>query len=76
MNVGETQQVKVYAIYSDGTVPSIVDNSLLTFTSSQDTVAIVDNSGMVTAQGVGTAQIGIVATDKPTLSAYAVATVA
>lgn len=76
LNVGETQQVKVYAIYSDGTVPSIVDNSLLTFTSSQDTVAIVDNSGMVTAQGVGTAQIGIVATDKPTLSAYAVATVA
>ena len=73
--VGETQPIKVYAIYSDGTVPSVVDNSLLTFTSGSDSVAIVDASGVVTAQAVGTANIEIVATSKTTLSAYAVATV-
>ena len=74
--VGETQQIKVYAIYSDGTVPSIVDNSLLTFTSGSDEVALVNTSGIVTAQSVGSTNIEIVATGKPTLSAYAVVTVA
>lgn len=73
--VSETQPIKVFAIYSDGTVPSVVDNSLLTFTSSDDTVAVVDASGVVTASTAGTANIEIVATDRPSLSAYAVVTV-
>jgi hypothetical protein len=76
LTVGETQAIKVYAIYSDGTVPSIVDNTLLTFTSSDDTVALVDANGVVTAQATGSANIEIVATDFPSLSAYAVATIA
>lgn len=76
LTVGETQAIKVYAIYSDGTVPSIVDNALLTFTSSDDTVALVDASGVVTAKATGSANIEIVATDFPSLSAYAVATIA
>ena len=73
--VAETQTIKVYAIYSDGTVPSVVDNSLLTFTSSNDEIAIADATGLVTAQSAGTANIEIVATGKTSLSAYAVVTV-
>ena len=76
LTTGETQTIKVYAIYSDGTVPSIVDNSLLTFTSSDDTIALVDTDGVVTAQATGSANIEIVATDHTSLSAYAVVTVA
>lgn len=76
LTVGETQAIKVYAIYSDGTVPSIVDNALLTFTSSDDAIALVDASGVVTAKATGSANIEIVATDFPSLSAYAVATIA
>lgn len=72
----ETRTIKVYAIYSDGTVPTVVDNSLLTFTSSADAVATVTSAGVVTAAGVGTANIEIVATGQTTLSAYAVVTVA
>lgn len=74
--IGETQTLKVYAIYSDGTVPTVIDNSLLTFTSSADSVATVSNAGLVTAMGAGTANIEIVATSNNNLSAYAVVTVA
>ena len=65
----------MYAIYSDGTVPSVIDNSMLTFTSANDEVAIVTEDGLVTAQGEGTTNIEVVATDEPSLSAYAVVTV-
>lgn len=71
----ETQTITVYAIYSDGTVPSKIDNSYLTFTSSDNAVATVTSAGVVTATGVGTANIEIVATDNTNLSAYAVVTV-
>jgi hypothetical protein len=71
----ETQTITVYAIYSDGTVPSKIDNSYLTFTSSDDAVATVTSAGVITATGVGTANIEIVATDNTNLSAYAVVTV-
>lgn len=71
----ETQTLVVYAIYSDGTVPKIVDNSLLTFTSGDDNIATVSAGGVVTAVAEGTANIEIVATAKTSLSAYAVATV-
>lgn len=65
----------MYAIYSDGTVPSVIDNSMLTFTSANEEIAIVTEDGLVTAQGEGTTNIEVVATDEPSLSAYAVVTV-
>ena len=73
--VSETQKIQVYAIYSDGTTPSVVDNSLLTFASDDDTIAITDATGLVTAQSAGTTSISIVATGRTALSAYAVVTV-
>lgn len=73
--VSETQTIKVYAIYSDGTVPSVVDNSLLTFVSGSDSIATVTSAGLVTAASVGDTNISIIATDKTNLSAYAVVTV-
>ena len=75
LDVDEGQSLIIYAIYSDGTEPTIIDNGLFTFTSSDDLVATVDDTGRVVARGAGTAQIEIVATDVPTLSAYAIATV-
>jgi len=74
LEVDEGQSLVIYAIYSDGTEPTIIDNSLLTFTSSDDLIATVDDTGRVVAQSAGTAQIEIVATDVSTLSAYAVVT--
>lgn len=71
----EATPIRVYAIYSDGTVPSVIDNSMLTFTSANEEVAIVTEEGLVTAQGEGTTNIEVVATDEPSLSAYAVVTV-
>ena len=71
----ETTPIRVYAIYSDGTVPSVIDNSMLTFTSANEEIAIVTEDGLVTAQGEGTTNIEVVATDEPSLSAYAVVTV-
>ena len=71
----ETQAIKVYAIYSDGTTPTVVDNSLLTFASDSDTIATVDDNGLVTAQSVGSTNISVIATTKSALSAYAVVTV-
>lgn len=71
----DTQKLVVYAIYSDGTVPKIVDNSLLTFTSGDDNIATVDATGLVSAVAEGTVNIEIVATGKTSLSAYAVVTV-
>lgn len=73
--VTETEVIQVYAIYSDGTVPKPLDNSILTFTSDSDEVATVNTSGLVTAASVGTTNIEIVATGHTELSAYAVVTV-
>ena len=71
----DSQKLVVYAIYSDGTVPKIVDNSLLTFTSGDENIATVNASGVVSAVAEGTVNIEIVATGKTSLSAYAVVTV-
>ena len=75
LQVNETETLKVYAIYSDGTVPTILDNELLTFTSDSDTIATVSNSGVVTAQAAGSTKIEIKATAAPRLSTYGVVTV-
>jgi uncharacterized protein YjdB len=64
------------AIYSDGTVPTKVDNSLLTFTSDDETIALVSADGVVTGKATGSTNISIIATSQTSLSAYAVVTVA
>lgn len=56
-------------------MPTVVDNSLLTFTSDSDTIATVTDNGVITAQAVGTTNIEIKATTATRLSTYAVVTV-
>lgn len=73
--VGEKETLKVYKIYSDGTQPSLIDNSKLTITSEIQGTATVAN-GVVTAVHSGKSVLTIVATDKTTLSTSAVVTVA
>ena len=59
------------------TAPKKVDASKLTFTSSADAVATVDETGEVTAEGVGSAVIDVVVTNTnySSLVAKAVVTV-
>ena len=75
LTVGETQTLEVYAIYGGNVAPKLLDNAKLTFTSSADTVATVDTTGLVTAVGAGSATISVVVTTKTALEAKAVATV-
>lgn len=64
----ETQTIKIYKMYNDGTQPSLVDNTKLTFTAS-GTSAIVDNNGVITSKTTdGITTIEIVAKGKPTLT--------
>lgn len=73
---GTTQTLRVMALYNDGTTPSVVDNSKLTFTSSEIGKATVGaNDGIVTAVADGESVIEIKVTDKPSLVAKAVVTV-
>ena len=73
--VNETQKLNVYAMFTDGTAPALVDPSELTFTMA-GTIATVSTSGVVTAGSVaGQDIVEIVATSKPTLVAKAVITV-
>lgn len=78
---GESQTLRVMALYNDGTTPSVVDNAKLTFTVSSEnsgsTYAQVGaNDGKVTAQSAnGTAIIEIKVTEKPALTASATVTV-
>lgn len=71
-----TEKINVYAMYSDGTVPRMLDNSKLTFLSKTTATATVDNKGLVTAKAVGSSIIEITVTSKNTLTASAVVTVA
>jgi uncharacterized protein YjdB len=75
LTVGETQTLEVYAIYGGNVAPKLLDNAKLTFTSSADTVATVDTTGLVTAVDAGSATISVVVTTKTALEAKAVATV-
>ena len=68
----ETQTLQVYAIYSGIKAPKLIDNSKLTFTSSNDTYASVDAKGVVTANAQGHADIEIVVKNKNTLMTAAV----
>lgn len=64
----EKHTIKVYKMYNDGTQPSLVDNSKLTFTA-KGTSAKVDTDGVITAQTTdGVTTIEIVAKDKTSLT--------
>ena len=77
LEADETQTLEVYALYSGVKAPRLVENSKLTFTSSDTAVATVGaNTGLVTAVATGTSNIEVVVTDKPELNAMAVVTVA
>ncbi len=78
--VDGTEKIKVYAIYSDGTTPTVLDNSLLTFASETASVATVgEHTGVVTGVSAGSANIivkgDINASNVARLSTYAVVTV-
>lgn len=68
----ETQTLQVYAIYSGIKAPKLIDNSKLTFTSSNDTYASVDAKGVVTANAEGSATIEIFVKTKNSLQTAAV----
>lgn len=71
----ETQTIKVYKMYSDGTQPSLIDNTKLTFTAS-GTSATVNDNGVVTAKTTdGVTTIEIVAKGKTTLTTACVVNV-
>lgn len=71
----ETQTLQIYAIYSGIKAPKLIDNSKLTFTSSNGTYASVDEQGVVTANAEGHADIEVVVKTKPSLMTAAVVTV-
>lgn len=71
----ETQTLQVYAIYSGIKAPKLIDNSKLTFTSSNGTYASVDAKGVVTANAEGSATIEIFVKTKNSLQTAAVVTV-
>lgn len=73
--VDGTQTLRVWAMYGAGTAPKLLDNSKLTFTSSDDTVAEVSAAGVVTGKAIGNAAIEVKVTTKPALVAYAYAQV-
>jgi hypothetical protein len=73
--VNGTQTLQVYAIYNDGTVPTLIDNTLLTFVSSAVGNATVTSEGVVTGVQAGTANIEITVADYTNLGTYAVVTV-
>ena len=59
--VAGTSTIKVYAFYNDGTIPSPVSNSLLTFTSQTPAKATVGaNTGICTGVALGSAIIRII----------------
>lgn len=65
LGVGDEETLKVYAKYSDGTAISLLDNSLLTFTSSAPAVATISvNGGLITGVSAGTSTMTAVLTDK------------
>ena len=71
----ETQALEVYALYSGVKAPRLIEASKLTFTSSAETYATVDDNGLVTAVAAGSSNIEVLVTGKPALNAMAIVTV-
>ena len=75
--ISKTETLQVYGFYNDGTTPSLLDNSLLTFTSGTTATATVGaHTGLVTAVANGSSVISITITTKTAISTTAVVTVA
>lgn len=72
LGTGESVVLQVYKLFNNGTQPSIVDNSKLTFSPSSGITVTAE--GKVTATQSGT--IEIIATDKSTLTTGAIVTFA
>lgn len=72
---GETANLTVIGIYNDGTKPTVIDNSLLTFVSTSEATATVSTAGVVTAVATGESVIEVYVTDKTNITANAVVTV-
>ena len=67
-----TETIKVYGFYNDGTAPSLLDNSLLTFTSgTAGTATVGSHTGIVQRVAAGSSVISIEVTSKPSLSTTA-----
>lgn len=61
LKVNETSTLRIYKIFNNGTQPSLVDNSKLTFTSAAPATATVDGTGLVKGLAEGTTTVEIVA---------------
>ena len=72
--VGENNQLRVLKL-KGGTSSLVLDNSLLTFSSSDDSVATVSGEGVLTAKVAGDATIEVIVTDNTDVSAIAKVTV-
>ena len=74
--VNATKSLSVFAIKSDGSAAFLAPMDGLTFSSSSDTTAEVDESGVVTGKATGSATIKATITNKPSIDANVVVTVA
>lgn len=72
--VGGTETIKVLGVYSNAS-PTLIDNSLLTFTSSNANTTVGSHTGLVTGAIVGESVITAVVTTKTSLSTTANATI-
>ena len=74
--VAGTETIQVYAFYNDGTAPSKIANSALTFTSGTTATCTVGaNTGLCTGIASGSSVISIIVSTKTSLSTTAVVTV-
>lgn len=74
--VGGTETIKVLGIYSNAS-PTLIDNSLLTFTSASPSVATCGaHTGLCTGVSSGSSIVSCVITSKSTIGTTAVITVA
>lgn len=71
-----TVKLDIRKLFSNGTQPARVDNSKLTFASSNTEVATVSTSGIVTAVATGSATIDVTATGRTGLDTAVLITVA
>lgn len=77
LTVGGTETLKVYGFYNDGTKPSPIDNSLLTFTSLVPAkVTCGAHTGLCTGISIGNSEVDVVVSSKTSLATNCIVTVA
>lgn len=72
MSAGDTKTLEVRAMYNGATAPKVIDNSKITFTVADSSIASVSSAGVVTANATGTTTIEAVVTSKTSLTSAAV----